>query len=116
MDKKTFQPGDFYTILADKMQRGLGDAHHGMHSEVEAQRCASGDGRVQLHWRCPLRFHTFTKCVSIEMCLRAAVTQCMRHTLPVLQSTIEQHTRAHQSMVQVLLPAMNNGMAVYFDV
>jgi hypothetical protein len=104
MDKKTFQPGDFYTILADKMQRGLGDAHHGMHSEVEAQRCASGDGRVQLHWRC----YNFTKHVSTKMRLRAAVTQCMRHTLPVLQSTIEQHTRAHQSMVQVLLPAMNN--------
>jgi hypothetical protein len=59
MDKKTFQPGDFYTTLANKMQRGLGDAHHGMHSEVEAQRCASGDVRVQLHWRCPLRFYTF---------------------------------------------------------
>jgi hypothetical protein len=40
----------------------------------------------------------------------------MRHTLPVLQSTIEQHTRAHQSMVQVLLPAMNTCMAVYIHV
>lgn len=42
MDKKTFHPGDFYSILEGNMQIGLGNAHHGMHSEEVARKCASG--------------------------------------------------------------------------
>jgi hypothetical protein len=47
MDKKTFQPGDFYAILEGKMHDGLGDAHHGMHSDEVARRCASGESMIK---------------------------------------------------------------------
>lgn len=70
MDKKTFQPGDFCAILTEKMHKGIGTDHHASHSEDMSHRCAS------------------------------AVLRGMRDTLPVLQSTIEQHISHHQSMVQ----------------
>jgi hypothetical protein len=42
MDKKTFEPGDFQSILTEKMHKGLGQDHHATHSQEMAGRCAAG--------------------------------------------------------------------------
>jgi hypothetical protein len=94
MDKKTFQPGDFQSLLAAKMQTGLGDSHHGHHSEEVAHKCASGGG-LRACYQCQSGLNSY--------CSFSAITRCMRHTLPALQSTIESHISPHQSMVQVTL-------------
>ena len=39
MDKKTFQPGDFYSILAGNMHKGLGAEHHGIDASNRGPLC-----------------------------------------------------------------------------